>query len=398
VTELAQRATTPRVARHQDALDGVRAIAALGVLVLHVAADTGHTLKPGPMGFLFSGGAIGVPIFFTLSGLLLYRPWAAHLLAGGPPVRTRRYLWRRVLRIYPAYWLVAACVVVFVLSSHVGDVRTWLELLTLTYTYDPHPWWGNSLGPEGLGQVWSLTVEVAWYVLLPATALLFAWWARRGEREVPDLDRRARRLLTALAVYAAVSFVFTIFLFVPEYDPWLGVWVPRYFCWFAIGMALAVVSVWDSPAALRFRQAVTESWGTCWLIALVLYCIAASPFTGPTNLTSLDSTWTSEFRILLYGLVTAFFVAPVALSDGPAMRAVLGNRVMRFLGRISYGIFLWQMAISIGWYRLIDHVPFTGSFLADFPVIAALTVVVSTASYYLVERPLLDLGSRIGRR
>ncbi|MGH3382232.1 MAG: acyltransferase family protein, partial [Actinoallomurus sp.] len=173
---------------HFDALDGIRAIAAFGVLVLHVGADTGTTLRPGPTAWLFSGGAIAVTIFFTLSGLLLYRPWVAQLLDVGAnrKVRLGGYYRRRALRILPAYWVLVAYVMVVTLNSHLGDAWTWLKLLTFTYTYDSSPWWGNGLGPEGLWQIWSLTVEVAWYVLLPATAYLLARYARLRERGVPD--------------------------------------------------------------------------------------------------------------------------------------------------------------------------------------------------------------------
>jgi peptidoglycan/LPS O-acetylase OafA/YrhL len=391
----------PAADEHYDALDGVRAIAAFGVLVLHIGADTGGNLKPGPEAWLLSGGSIAVTVFFTLSGLLLYRPWAVRLLdpAADRGVRVGGYYRRRAVRILPAYWALVAYVMIVYLGSHLGDAWTWLRLLTLTYTYDPHPWWGNGLGPEGLWQIWSLTVEVAWYLLLPVTAAILDRYARLRERGTPDTDRRARRLLRGLGVYAALSFGYSIFMFHPAYQPILGVWLPRYFAWFAIGMALAVVSVrarTGSVRAARFARTVGRSWGTCWLIAAVLFGIAASPFTGPTDLTTIDTVWTSEFRVLLYGLVAAFAVAPVALApaDEPVMRAVLGNRVMRFLGRISYGVFLWQVPVLIGWSELTGHTPFTGSFLTEFPVVALLSVGVATISFYYVERPALRLASR----
>jgi peptidoglycan/LPS O-acetylase OafA/YrhL len=398
----------PRSDAHYDALDGVRAIAAFGVLVLHVGSDTGDTLKHDVVAWLFSGGAIAVTVFFTLSGLLLYRPWAVRLLdlGGARAVRVRGYYRRRAFRILPAYWTLVVYVMVVILNSHLADVGTWLTLLTLTYTYQPHHWWGNGLGPEGLWQIWSLSVEVAWYVLLPVTAAVLGWYARLGERGVPDAGRRARRLLWGIAAYAAVSFVYTIFLFHPAYAPLLGVWLPRYLAWFAIGMALTVVSVrarTGSARAARFARTVARSWGTCWLIAAVTYCIAASPLSGPTDLAAIDTVWTSEFRIVLFGLVAAFAIAPVALApaDEPVMRAVLGNRVMRFLGRISYGVFLWQVPVLLGWSELVGHTPFTGHFLTEFPVTALLSVAVATVSFYYIEQPFLRLASRrwrAGRR
>ncbi|MCO6005998.1 acyltransferase [Actinoallomurus purpureus] len=390
-------ADLPRISGHQDALDGVRAVAALAVLLFHIAADTGHTFRSDLTAWLLSGAGIGVPVFFTLSGLLLYRPWAAALLLDGHRhPRTGRFLWRRAVRILPAYWLVVGFVMATILTEHTRDPWTWLKLLTLTYTYDPHPWWGTYLGPSGLGQMWSLTVEAAWYALLPVTAALLGRYARRrGE----DVDRRARRLLRAIAAYAAVSCVFTIFMFTPRLSVQLGVFLPRYFAWFAIGMALSVVTVWartGAAAPLRFCRTIAHSWGTCWAIAGVLYCVAASPLTGPTDLVTLDSTWTSELRVLLYGLVAAFFVAPVALAgpDDSGVDRILGNRVMRFLGRISYGVFLWQLAVSVTWYKATGHAAFTGGFLTAFPVITTLTLVAAALSFYAVEKPALRLTRR----
>jgi peptidoglycan/LPS O-acetylase OafA/YrhL len=231
------------------------------------------------------------------------------------------------------------------------------------------------------------------------TAALLTWYARLGERGTPDAGRRARRLLQGIAAYAALSFIYTIFLFHPKYAPLLGEWLPRYLAWFAIGMALAVVSVHartGSARAARFGRTVARSWGTCWLIAAVAYCIAASPFSGPTDLTTIDTIWTSEFRIVTYGAVALFAVAPVALAPAgdPVMRAVLGNRVMRFLGRISYGVFLWQVPVLIGWSELVGHTPFSGHFLTEFPVIAVLSIGVATISFYYIEQPFLRLASR----
>lgn len=70
---------------HLDTLDGVRAIAAFAVLVFHVASESGAALRDGFGGALLSRGDVAVPIFFALSGLLLYRPFAAALLRGDSP-------------------------------------------------------------------------------------------------------------------------------------------------------------------------------------------------------------------------------------------------------------------------------------------------------------------------
>src|ERR1700754_3849707 len=107
-----------------------------------------------------------------------------------------------------------------------------------------------------------------------------------------DVAGRAKRLLWWLGGYALISFGFTVLVFVPEQHPAARAWPPGYLAWFAIGMALAVVAAWpraepDAPAA-RFCRTVGACWGTCWLAALCLYVIAASPLTGSTDLVGLD--------------------------------------------------------------------------------------------------------------
>jgi peptidoglycan/LPS O-acetylase OafA/YrhL len=386
----------PPISGHQNTLDGVRAVAAVAVLVYHVASTSGDLTAPGTSGWLYNGGQIGVPIFFILSGMLLYRPWAAAVLdARRTRPRTRTYLRKRALRILPAYWAAVICFMVTAGWSHVTDPGTWLTLLTLTHTYLPDPWWQSSLGPPHLGQIWSLAVEAAWYVSLPATAAVLAWYARRGRDG--DVGERARRLLRGLAVYAALSFLYTAAMFVPDHHPLLGLWLPRFLAWFAIGMALAVVTVWarlepDGPVA-RLCRTVAGSWGACWTGAALLYVIASTPATGPLDLVSLDVVWTSMLDIVVNGLCAAAFVAPVVLArpGHAALEAVLGNRVMRFLGRISYSLFLWQMLIIVGWYEWADRV-FRGDVATDLPLMLAASIAAATVSHHLVERPAQRLA------
>ncbi|TDD36613.1 acyltransferase [Actinomadura sp. KC06] len=392
----------PQISGRQDTLDGVRAVAALGVLVFHVASSAGSITNPAGARWLFNGGQVGVPVFFVLSGLLLYRPWAAAVLDGRRPApRVGEYLWKRFFRIMPALWVV---VVFFMLTAgrdHIDDPLTWGSLLTLTQTYLPDPWWNGNLGPAHLGQLWSLVVEVGWYVTLPFTAAVLAWWARRAGGD--DVGVRAKRLLAGIGAYAALSLVYTVAMFVPEWHAQMGVWLPRFFVWFAVGMALAVVTVWARlderrPVAAMCR-AVSDSWAACWVAAAMLYVVSATPATGPIGLQHSDTFWTSALHMIVHGLCATALVAPVALAppDHPVLGAALGNRVMRFLGRISYGLFLWQSLIIVGWYDAMDR-DFRGNVATDLPLMAAATIAAATLSYYLVERPFQAVARRRGGR
>lgn len=379
----------PQVAGHQDALDGVRAVAAFGVLLFHVAGAAGVIGGTFPAGgWVFNGGQVGVPIFFVLSGLLLYRPWARALLTGTPRPDARTYLRRRALRILPAYWALVTVVMLTGERDSLGNLRAWTELLSLTYVYDPGSGW-SALGPRQMGQTWSLCVEVAFYLALPAVAAGLAWWARR----VPDTDGRARRLLYGLGGLATVSFAHTVLMFVPAAHPRMGAWLPRHLAWFAIGMALSVLVVWarENEQVARSCRAVAQSWDLCWAVGALLVVVVASPVTGMHDLVSPDTLWTSSLNVLFGGLAALFLVAPVALapqgSDGP-MQAMLGNRAMRLLGRISYSVFLWQSVVILGWFDVTGRL-YRGSLLIDLPVTAIATTAVALLSYHLVERPAL---------
>jgi peptidoglycan/LPS O-acetylase OafA/YrhL len=372
------------VAERQDSLDGVRAVAAFGVLLFHVAGASGLVGR----WWVFHGGQVGVPVFFALSGLLLYRPWVRAVLEGASRPSSRAYLRRRAMRILPAYWALVVVVMASGERDRVLDLPSWVELLSLTYIYEADSGW-TALGPRQMGQAWSLCVEVAFYLSLPLTAAVLGWWACR--LPAVDVSGRARRLLSGLGCYSGFSVVYTVLMFVPSHQPRMGAFLPRHFAWFGVGMALCVVTIWarrEGGRVAEFCRAVGRSWDLCWLVGALLVVVVASPLTGAHDLVSPDSFWTSQFHVLFGGLAAFFLVAPVALAPeaGP-IRAVLGNRPMRFLGRISYGVFLWQSVIILGWFDLTGRL-YRGNLLIDLPIVTLGTVGAALLSYHLIERRL----------
>ncbi|MGV9772142.1 acyltransferase family protein [Streptosporangium sp. NPDC003464] len=380
---------------HQDALDGMRAVAAFIVLSYHVAMESGEALKEGFGGALLSRGDIGVPIFFILSGMLLYRPFAAATMAGRGAPNVRTYLRKRGLRILPAYWLVVVVAMFIWSRDHVADLGTWLYLLLLGQNYNPDPWWFG-LGPKGLAQMWSLSVEASFYLALPLMAVVLDRYARRAG---PEPVARARRLLAGLTAMASISYIWTVFSFVPLYQPHLNIWLPRSLLYFAGGMALAVLALWaraepEGPAA-RAARTIAASWGSCWLVAALAFAFAASPVTGVRFL-GLETMWTGLFELGLYSIVALGLVAPVALASGreTPLNSFLGNRIMRYLGRISYGVFLWQFVVLFVWYETTGQKPWTGNFPINLVAVAFFTVVLADMTYRIVEAPARRLGSR----
>jgi len=386
----------PAVGGHLDAMDGVRAVASFGILLYHVASTTGASLGEGFLPALLSRGDIGVPIFFLLSGFLLYRPWAGEVVRGEAPPGTGGYLWKRALRILPAYWLVVAVALPLWSWPQAAEPVNWLPFLLLVQNYVPDPWWIGA-SPPGLGQMWSLSVEMTFYLALPLIAVALRALARRGENPVA----RAKLLLIGICALALISPLWAIFSHVPVHRPELGLWLPRSMLYFATGMALAVVSFWahaesdpDAPVR-RLTRGVRESWVTCWIIAALIYVVAASPIAGG-RLFEIQDLWTDIFEMTLYTAFVLALLSPVALQtpEPSPLRSLLGNRVMRYLGRISYGVFLWQFVVIVGWYELTGQQTFGGDLLTTLVVCTAFTVLLADLSHRLVETPALRLRSR----
>src|SRR5699024_152285 len=116
---------------------------------------------------------IGVTIFFLISGFLLYRPFIAHRAHGAAAPAIADYARRRALRIFPAYWLIL--IVLTVLPGTTGVTNgEWLGQGSLTFTLpfiNSPEGCGTSL-ECGLGQTWSLVVELTFYAALPLWFLL----------------------------------------------------------------------------------------------------------------------------------------------------------------------------------------------------------------------------------
>ena len=342
------------------AVEGMRACAAIGVVITHVAFQTGHT--GGITGRLFGRFDLAVAVFFALSGFLLWRGHAAAArgLRQVPP--TGHYLRSRIVRIMPGY-LVAVVVILTLLPDAKADLTVWLANLSLTQIYVPLTL------TAGLTQMWSLSVEVAFYLALPILAL----FARR-------LPVRAR-----IPVIAAVAVASLGWALIP-FDAPFGVnphnWPPAFFAWFAAGMLLAELTVTEIgwPHRLARRRVLMA------MVAGVAFLVAASPLAGPEGLTPGT---VSQFivKTAMGALVAAALIAPLVLDRPDTPHRMLGHTTMVTLGRWSYGLFIWHLAALAMVFPVIGEFAFNG----HMPVVLVLTLLfgfaIAAVSYALVESP-----------
>ena len=367
-------------------LDGVRAIAALSIVALHVGFQTG-TYTSGRWGDLLAHLDSGVAIFFVLSGFLLYRPFVAAHLRAQPAPAAGRYLVKRLVRVYPAYW-VALLGSAYVFDRVALDSATQIAVhATLTRIYSADYFFA------GMPQVWTLAVEVSFYIALPAIAWGVGALVRgRGARAVFRLE-----LLAMALMYVAGLAVRAWLLATHDKATIATKWLPAELDWFALGMAIAVVSA--AMAAGVVSTARVQRWARptwLWWAAACGVLLIASYGTGVGADVALFKKEMTDAQDLLqqwlYGLFGAGVVVPIAWGAarvGP-IRRLLSSQVVTIAGLASYGIFLWHVEL-LNWlvleHKINTWVP-SARFLSVFVVVAGLSFLLGLASYLIVEAPL----------
>jgi peptidoglycan/LPS O-acetylase OafA/YrhL len=354
--------------RFLPAVEGMRACAAIGVVITHVAFDTGHS--SGIDGRLFGRFDLAVAVFFALSGFLLWRSHAAAARGLASRPSTGHYLRSRVVRIMPAYLVAVVVILTLLPDGNHPNVTVWLANLSLTQVYVPLTL------TAGLTQMWSLSVEVSFYLALPILAILAA-----------RLPVRAR--VPAIAVVAVASWFWGWIPFAAPAGLNPLTWPPAFFSWFAAGMLLAewIHAPLGWPHRLARRRLVMA------VGVVAAYLVAASPLAGPAGLVP-SSAAQFTVKTAMGALVAAGLVGPLVLDRPDENHRLLGSAPMVTLGRWSYGIFIWHLAALTMVFPVIGLFSFRG----HMPEVLALTLVFSIAiaavSYALVESPCREALQR----
>lgn len=342
------------------AVEGLRACAALGVIVTHVAFQTGHT--SGAVGRLLGRFDLAVAVFFALSGFLLWRGHAAAVRGLRPTPATGRYLRSRVVRIMPGY-LVAVVVILLLLPGATADLTVWLANLTLTQIYVPLTL------TSGLTQMWSLSVEMTFYLVLPLLALL--------ARQVP-----VRARIPVLLATAVLSLFWVRIPFGPDsgLNPWN--WPPAFFSWFAAGMILAELTV----TRVGWFHRLARRRVLMGMFALAAFLVAASPLVGLEGLAP-GSIVQVTLKTVMGALLAAALLAPLVLDRPDTPHRFLASAPMVTLGRWSYGIFVWHLAALAMVFPMIGEFPFNGNMPVVLVLTVLFTIAIAAVSYGLVEQP-----------
>jgi len=340
-------------------LDGVRAIAVSFVLLAH--AGLGDRIP----------GGFGVTIFFALSGLLITTLLLDEVEKDGH-VHVGLFYLRRALRLLPELLMFLA------ITELCGQLLGWKttnmeRLASLFYFWDYY----YSLGPRFMpdigypwAQLWSLAVEEHFYMLFP---LLLAWTARKKSTMFG--------LLWALVLVPPVWRCITYYA--------LGFsWQYNYTATdtridsIAWGCLLAAIVHGKRGDDIGKKLGFVNPLGVIAGTAIILFSLLFR---------SEDFRWTWRFTIQGFGLVLLFGNLLFA-RYAQWLVDVLEWRPIRYMGRISYSLYLYHMLIN----RLLEYWLEPGPVFMAVALVSAL--IVASASYWLVEVPLKPVRRRFGSR
>jgi peptidoglycan/LPS O-acetylase OafA/YrhL len=334
--------------RYFPVLDGLRGLAIIGVLLTHAAVYfQAHGAATRWFLPVMQFGQWGVDLFFVLSGFLI----TGILLDTRTAInRERSFYGRRVLRIFPVYYL-ALGLVLFV-QPHWGWLRTAASLQTpaeyLSYLFYFQNWlplFNNGGAPNSLvGHFWSLAVEEQFYLVWP----VIVW----------HLSARAiaRLCLVALLVTLVVRI-----LLVAHFGS--DVWVYRFTITRAdglyVGSALAVIYAVKGHVPKRLMVG---------LVALGGAALAIIALFGPARQIWLTGTQMSMIGISGVALLSGASVIFCLQSDETSVAKLLKQRWLRTFGKYSYGMYVWHFPIYYGMQHLLEE----QSFVFPLPTVIAL--------------------------
>ena len=381
------------------ALDGLRALAALSVLFYHALSTAGAKIiiSGHDLTWTYFYTESGVDLFFTLSGFLLFLPYARAILGGKAAPPAHEFYRRRALRILPAYYVALGVVALATFGLSWSPVSTENVLAHVVLLHDISPAFNRTIS----GPFWTLAVEWQFYLVLP----LIAWVVGRfsagsprrlivgvvgvivmalAAREADALFSSARGSLST----SAVSWIdLAQRVVIGSQGKYLEV--------FGVGMLCSVIYTLTLRAgALNARR--TRLAGLALLVAALATYLALAPLVYERRnailaafyLALVPTDWQMLLGPLMLGLGYGALMLG-ALFAPPLLRAPFEWTPLRFVGLISYSLYLWHETII----NLLF--PQMGGANSVLRVVVALAIGLGVAipfayiSYQVIERPFL---------
>jgi peptidoglycan/LPS O-acetylase OafA/YrhL len=332
--------------KYRPEIDGLRAVAVVPVVISH--------LNPRWL----PGGFVGVDIFFVISGFLITQLISEEIDAGEYSIA--RFYVRRARRIFPALFFMCACYCVFALREYLPDeiesFKSSLIAATLfvsnIYFFFTDSYFGPRASSLPLLHTWSLAVEEQFYLAFPLLLLFL-------RKQVPAAER------WILALLALISLLISAHL-VDSDQSSAAFYLPHSRAWELLAGSLVALNAFPT---VRHR-AVAET-----LAVLGLGFILFSVFT-------YDRRTDFPGFAALFPCVGAALIIHSGAATTPVVARLLALKPIRFIGLISYSLYLWHWPINVGLRLFHDPLGSVGTLVA---LVASFTAAVLSWKY--IERP-----------
>lgn len=378
--------------RYVPAIDGLRVLAAWGVISAHIGSE----FHPSHRLVAYYGAAAypALIVFFTISGFLVYRPFARAALAPRPKAPGDRstnfwiYLLRRVTRIFPLYWAVLAVAVIWNGPGNLHSVVDWVQAIFLLPIPDPMKLLS---GPLGIA-MWTLAIELPFYVFVP----LFAAAVKRGrERLAPEATVFSAQIIT-LAATIAVLFGLGVAFGGELAFPVMSL---------PVGMLLAVLETRQALARRRYRpiRFLADNWWLCLIGYVGLVFVSAHLALAAYDVAGVTDPY-AHIRTIYFPLQLAMALllfVPVAFGVRRSLMVrFMAAAPLQMLAPLTYGVYLWHVPLikhTTEWFGPgFLGFPFPGTTGFGGPTLfMALGLAICT--FVLVELPAAKLRDAVDR-
>lgn len=355
-------------------VDALRGFAILGVLVIHCGQIGSNEFSP-ILQTIIINGALGVQLFFVASAFTIFLTYGNRYNRETNP--TTNFFIRRFFRIAPMYYL---GIIYFLYQDGFGDrywlgdasyVSIWNVLSNLLFVHSISPYWITSVVPGG----WSIAVEVCFYCLVPFLFL-----------RIQNLNSAVILFILTILFRMALQSLLQRFPLIPSEHLWreyLFFYPPDQFPVFACGIILYFLIKTPAP-----EWQVQPPVALTFSILLLTQLITHTTFILPVHV-----QFAMAFVVLGYALSRVDFF-------------ILINAITIYIGKISYSMYLVHFAI-LHWlvkFNFVDLAPVTApyypfvNYFLRFCCLTALTVLLSSCTYYLIEVPLQSLGKNMVKK